>query len=177
MLVINCIDCGYNFNIYFYTQGILGMFQKMRFHLGWAKRRRRKGGKYRCDRRLIGNQSVQRFGKVSGRRRLDVVLNARPQTSSAGVAPGRGASFVATDYRYQFLIQASFLLLNFKCVLSHFSHVCLFATPWTVAHQLLCLWDFPDENSEEGYHPLFQGIFPTQGSNLRLLHCRWILYH
>ena len=22
-----------------------------------------------------------------------------------------------------------------------------------------------------------RGIFPTQGSNLRLLHCRWILYH
>ena len=24
---------------------------------------------------------------------------------------------------------------------------------------------------------LLQGIFPTQGSNLQLLHCRWILYH
>ena len=28
-----------------------------------------------------------------------------------------------------------------------------------------------------GYHFLFQGIFPTQGSNLHLLHCRQILYH
>ena len=31
-----------------------------------------------------------------------------------------------------------------------------------------------------GCHFLLQGIFPTQGSNtslLRLLHCRWILYH
>ena len=28
-----------------------------------------------------------------------------------------------------------------------------------------------------GSHFLLQGIFPTQGSNLSLLHCRWILYH
>ena len=28
-----------------------------------------------------------------------------------------------------------------------------------------------------GCYLLLQGIFPTQGSNLRLLHCRQILYH
>ena len=28
-----------------------------------------------------------------------------------------------------------------------------------------------------GYYLLFQGIFSTQGSNLYLLHCRWILYY
>ena len=27
-----------------------------------------------------------------------------------------------------------------------------------------------------GLHALFQGIFLTQESNLRLLHCRWVLY-
>ena len=27
-----------------------------------------------------------------------------------------------------------------------------------------------------GCHALLQGIFPTQGSNPSLLHCRWILY-
>ena len=27
-----------------------------------------------------------------------------------------------------------------------------------------------------GCHFLLQGIFPTQGSNRGLLHCRWILY-
>ena len=26
-------------------------------------------------------------------------------------------------------------------------------------------------------HSLLQDIFPTQGSNAGLLHCRWILYH
>ena len=28
-----------------------------------------------------------------------------------------------------------------------------------------------------GSHSLLQGFFPSQGSNLDLLHCRWILYH
>ena len=40
-----------------------------------------------------------------------------------------------------------------------------------------CPWDFPDKNTEVGCHFFFQGIFPTQGLNLSLLHCRQILYH
>ena len=35
--------------------------------------------------------------------------------------------------------------------------------------RLLCPWDSPGKNSGVGYHALFQGIFLTQGSNLRLL--------
>ena len=45
--------------------------------------------------------------------------------------------------------------------------------------RLLCPWDSPGKNTGAGCHFLFQGIFPTQGSNLHLLyllHCRWILY-
>ena len=34
---------------------------------------------------------------------------------------------------------------------------------------LLCPWDFPGKNSRVGCHFLFQGIFPTQGSNSSLL--------
>ena len=37
--------------------------------------------------------------------------------------------------------------------------------------------DSPVKNTEVGFHALLQGIFPTQGSNPGLLHCRWILYH
>jgi len=47
-----------------------------------------------------------------------------------------------------------------------------FATPWTVACQALCPWDLPGKNTGVGCHFLLQGIFPTQGSNLHLLHCR-----
>ena len=44
----------------------------------------------------------------------------------------------------------------------------LFVTPWTVPTRLLCPWDSPGKRS--------QGIFPTQGSNPSLPHCRQILY-
>ena len=38
-------------------------------------------------------------------------------------------------------------------------------------------WDSPGKNTGVGCHALLQGIFPTQGSNPGLPHCRWILYH
>src|SRR5574341_360011 len=42
---------------------------------------------------------------------------------------------------------------------------------------LLCPWDFPGKSTGVGCHFLLQGIFPTQGSNPGLLHCRQMLYH
>ena len=41
---------------------------------------------------------------------------------------------------------------------------------------LLCPWNSPGKNTGVGCHSFLQGIFPTQGSNLGLLHCRQILY-
>ena len=38
-------------------------------------------------------------------------------------------------------------------------------------------WDSPGQNTGAGSHSLLQGIFPTQGSNSGLPHCRQILYH
>ena len=35
----------------------------------------------------------------------------------------------------------------------------------------------PGKNTGVGCHSLLQGIFPTQGSNLGLLHCRQFIYH
>ena len=45
------------------------------------------------------------------------------------------------------------------------------------AARLPCPWSYPGKKTGVGYHSLLQGIFPTQGSNLGLLHCRKILYH
>ena len=42
--------------------------------------------------------------------------------------------------------------------------------------RLLCSWDSPAKNTGVGCHALLQGIFPTQGLNPGLLHCRQILY-
>ena len=49
--------------------------------------------------------------------------------------------------------------------------VWLFATPWTIQS-----WNSPGQNPGVGSLSLLQGIFPTQGSNLGLLHCRRILH-
>ena len=53
------------------------------------------------------------------------------------------------------------------------SHVWLFATPQTIYSS----WNSPDQNTRVGSLSLLQGIFPTQGLNPGLLHCRWILSH
>ena len=41
--------------------------------------------------------------------------------------------------------------------------------------RLLCPWNSPGQNTGVGSRSLLQGIFPTQGSNPGLPHCRWIL--
>ena len=43
--------------------------------------------------------------------------------------------------------------------------------------RLLCPWDFLGNDTGVGCHFLLQGIFPTQGWNPNLLHCRQLLYH
>ena len=43
--------------------------------------------------------------------------------------------------------------------------------------RLLCPWDFPGNSTGVDCYFLLQGIFPTQGSNLGLPHCRQMLYH
>ena len=57
-----------------------------------------------------------------------------------------------------------------SCILSCFSHVQLFATLWTVVHQIPLSMGFPRQEYWSGdCHALLQGIFLTQGSNPRLL--------
>ena len=43
--------------------------------------------------------------------------------------------------------------------------------------RLLYPWNFPGKNIGMGSHSLLERIFPTQGLNPGLLHCRGILYH
>ena len=56
-----------------------------------------------------------------------------------------------------------------------------FETPWTVAHQFLCPWDFPGKNTGVGYHFLLQGGFswPRDQTHISCISCigRQILYH
>ena len=57
------------------------------------------------------------------------------------------------------------------------SCVWLFATPWTITYQAPLSMNFPGRNTGVGCHFLLQRIFPTQGSNPGLPHCRQTLYH
>ena len=54
-------------------------------------------------------------------------------------------------------------------MLSRFSHVWLFATPWTVACQAPLSTGSSSKNTGVGCHALLQGIFLIQGLNLCLL--------
>ena len=58
-------------------------------------------------------------------------------------------------------------------MLSHFRHVRLFVTQWTIAHHCSFvhgIFQAPDKNIGVVCHVLLQRIFPIQGSNLCLLH-------
>ena len=44
------------------------------------------------------------------------------------------------------------------------------------ARVLICPWDFPGKSTRVDCHFLLQGIFPTQGLNPGLPHCRQTLY-
>ena len=47
----------------------------------------------------------------------------------------------------------------------------------SVSHSVVCPWNSPGKNTGVGCHSFLQEIIPTQGPNLRILHCRQILYH
>ena len=42
--------------------------------------------------------------------------------------------------------------------------------------RLLCPWDFPGKSTGVGCYSLLLGIFPTQGSNSGIPHCKQTLY-
>ena len=62
-------------------------------------------------------------------------------------------------------------LMLLLLLLSRFSRVHLFATPWTAARQAPLSMGFPRQEACGGFcHCLLQGIFLTQGRNACLLH-------
>ena len=76
-------------------------------------------------------------------------------------------------------LSSRILFWSFSIVISLvklLSRVRLFAIPWTVAYQAPPSWDFSGNSTGVGCHFLLQGIFPPQGSNLGLPHCRQTLY-
>ena len=97
-------------------------------------------------------------------------LNGHESEQAPGVGDGQGGLACCCP-RGRRLGHDGVTERNRASVLSCFSRVQLFATPWTAA--LLCPWGYPSRNTRVGFHFFLQGIFLTQGSNpclQRLLH-------
>ena len=70
-----------------------------------------------------------------------------------------------------------FTILISKVKVKSLSRARLFTSPWIIAcTRLLRPWDFQGRSTGVGCHFLLQGIFPTQGLNPGLSHCRQMLY-
>ena len=63
------------------------------------------------------------------------------------------------------------------CPLSHLVMTDPLSLHGLLPTRLLCPWNSPGKNTTVGCHSLLHSTFPSQGSNLGLLHCRQILYH
>ena len=63
-------------------------------------------------------------------------------------------------------------ILLVKCEVKSLSCAQLFATPWTIAHQVPLPMGFSRQEYWMSCNFLLQGIFLTQGSNSGLPHCR-----
>ena len=66
------------------------------------------------------------------------------------------------------------------CMLNPFSHVWLFVGLWTVAHQVLCPWGSPGQNTGVGCHPSSRGTSqPRDWTQVSWVSCitRRVLYH
>ena len=68
------------------------------------------------------------------------------------------------------------LLLNKYFKVKLLSRLRLFATPWTVTYQASQSMGFSRQEYWSGLPFPSPGIFPTQGANLSLPHCRQTLY-
>ena len=72
-------------------------------------------------------------------------------------------------------LQLSHLIGDMLCLVSQ-SHLTLFNPMDCTPSSFSVHRDSPGKNTGMGCHALLQGIFPTQGRNPGLSHCRWILY-
>ena len=70
------------------------------------------------------------------------------------------------------------IVYDFLCYAQSLSCVQLFCDPVTYSLPGSTVHgDSAGKNTGVGCHALLQGIFPTQGSNPGLLHCRQTVYH
>ena len=76
---------------------------------------------------------------------------------------------------WMFSFRPTFSLSSFTFIKRLFSSSSLSSDSLWL-HGLYCPWNSPSQNTGVGNPSLLQGIFPTQGSNPGLSHCRQILF-
>ena len=98
-------------------------------------------------------------------------LPALPQRSS--ISQLLKAKMCASLYLLYIILSANvqFILKDPCCAI-----LCLAVSDSLQPHGLHSPWNSPGQNTGVGSLSLLQGIFPTQGLNPGLLHCRRILY-
>ena len=110
---------------------------------------------------------------------LTCLLRKLHSGQEATFRTGRGTKDkfqIGKEMHQRYILSPCLFNLYAECM----HRIWLFATPWTVAHQAPLSINSPGKNTGVGCHAFLQGIFLTKGLNpcfLRLLHCRWILYH
>ena len=85
------------------------------------------------------------------------------------------------DWIFKWSFECIFLPFTLFCVFTFWLFVSESESCWVVSHSLrphglYSPWHSPGQNTGVASHSLLQGIFPTQGLNPGLLHCRQILY-
>ena len=101
-----------------------------------------------------------------------------------GRSPGEGKGYSLQSYTVLLLCHSNLKLrlalihaIIFKVLVTQYSHVQLFVTPWNIAHQAPVSMKFSSKNTGVDSHFHLQDIFPTKVSNPGLLRCMQILYH
>ena len=124
---------------------------------------------------------------VSSRTGIVRGLSFRKMTGSSKITDGQTFSECYSNgwilkYCVHFVLILPAFCVGVECpfppMLNYVSHSVMSNSLWP--HRLWSTrnpWNSPGKNTGVGSYSLLQGIFQTQGSNLGLLHCRWILYH
>ena len=94
-------------------------------------------------------------------------------------SPIQGTCLCVGRWTYELGVWIWQMFAGFFTVLCLFYQSCL--TPWGPMDCRLpgssVHGDSPGKDTRVGCRACLQGIFPTQGSNPGLPHCKWILYH
>ena len=126
---------------------------------------------------------IKSLWKVKSLNRVQL-FETPPSSSTHGIFQTRILEWVAISFsRVSSWPRGQTRVLHIAGRLYHLSHQ---GIPQTESHSVMSnsLWSHklyspcnsPGQNTGVSSYSLLQGIFPTQGSNPDLPHCRWMLY-